>query len=251
MADDRSTLTSPADAPASAGDAFAPLRHPLTVLLVLLPLALLGELLRWAGRDPSAGEPHLLGDPLLGQLGGLMGLGRPWMAPVVLTLWCLVFIVVGRTGWQRPAGRTLLLIAVWGLLWAVARCTIGLACHNLMPDQLVQSAGLLISGAIQEELLFRGLILGALVLIGRGLGATPLATAIVCVPLSAVFFSLAHTELVNHHPGAELFTWPAFIERSVAGLLYGYVFLRHGLAVSTLAHIGYLAALAAGLSRWY
>jgi hypothetical protein len=249
MADESGPPPSPAGAPAPAGDAFAAMRHPLAVLAVLLPIGLLGEFLRWAASD--GGGAGLLSDPLLGQLGLLVGLGRPFMAPLVLTAWCLVVLVAGRQGWRPPAFRTLVMIVTWGVLWAVARCTLGLACHHLIPDRVMAQAGLLVSGALQEELLFRGLILGLLVLIGRGMGATFLASAVVCVPLSAVFFSLAHTVVVNHHPGAELFTWPAFIERGLAGVLYGYVFLRHGLAASTLAHLGYLTALELGLRQWY
>ena len=71
-----------------------------------------------------------------------------------------------------------------------------------------------------------------------------------CIAVSAVFFSLAHTGIVNHHAGAEAFRWAAFGERTAAGVLYGYVFVRQGLAVSTLAHLGYLVALEAGLGRW-
>ncbi len=227
------------------------MRHPLAVLLVLLPLALLGEFLRWLGSEPGQPEPMLLSDPLLGQLGGLVGLGQPWMAPLVLTTWCTAVLIIGRKGWQMPAPRILLLILVWGALWAVARCAIGFSSHALLPDSIATQSGLLLSGAIQEELLFRGLILGLMILIGRGLGSTWLASVLVCVPLSAIFFSIAHTGIVNHHPGADQFAWPAFIERTLAGLLYGYVFLRHGLATCTLAHLGYLLALQAGLSSWY
>ena len=226
------------------------MRHPLAVLAVLLPLALLGECCRWLGRDPLQPEPYLLGDPLLGHLGLLVGLGRPWMAPVMLTLWGVIVLTLGRVGWKRPAISTLVLIVLWGGLWGIARCILGFSCHTLLPDQLFAQAGLLLSGAIQEELLFRGFILGLFILIGRGLGASFLVSALVSLPLSAVFFSLAHTDIVNHHLGAEIFSWPAFCERGLAGLLYGFVFLRYGLATSTMAHLAYLLALQAGLGRW-
>jgi len=251
MADELTSKPSPKSAPALGDDDFAAMRHPLTVLAVLLPLGMLGELCRWLGSTSGQADAPLLSDPLLGHLGVLVGLGRPWMAPFVLTLWCAIVLLFGRLGWKRPTVRALVMILVWGCLWAVARCTIGLASHHLTPDQIASHTGLLISGALQEELLFRGIVLGLLVLILRGMGASFLVSACVCLPMSAVFFSLAHTDLVNHHLGAELFTWPAFIERALAGLLYGYAFLRHGLATSTLAHLGYLIVLECGLSRWY
>lgn len=66
-----------------------------------------------------------------------------------------------------------------------------------------------------------------------------LLAALVGLAVSAPLFSLAHTVLINHFPGAEPFGWSVFIERTAAGVLYGIAFLRHGLAVAVGAHAGF------------
>lgn len=250
----------PDAAPSADGlDANARLRLPLTTFILLAPLALAGELARAFGGAAPTGGAELLADPLLRSLGGLIGLDRPWMLGLVLVGWCLLVQVVGRKPWKWTGWSILALAAGWALLWAAVRCTIAFATHQLSGAPapgaeagygVVGTGGLLISAAIQEELLFRALILGGLWLIARGLEVPTWLRWSGCLVVSAVFFSLAHTVIVNHHAGAEAFAWWPFIERTLAGLLYGYIFLRQGLAVATLAHLGYLVALAAGLRAW-
>ena len=244
-----------------AGDSLdlnARLRLPLTVLAILLPLGLLGEFARWVDR-PAAGEPRpeLLADPLLSSHGGLVGLDRPWVALAVLVAWCLLIQIAGRRPWKGPTPVVLGLAIGWGLVWALTRCAIAFASHALVSGQagaardgVVATGGLLASGALQEELLFRGLVLGGLLWLTRVMDIAPWLRWVGCIAISAAFFSLAHTDVVNHHSGAEAFVWIAFGERVIAGVLYGYVFVRQGLAVSTLAHFGYLVALEAGFNRW-
>ena len=251
----------PVKKPAGGGagdslDANARLRLPLTVLAILLPLGLLGELARWFDY-PKAGEPRpeLLADPLLSHLGGLVGLDRPWVVLVVLVIWCLLIQIGGRRPWKGPTPAVLGLAVGWGLIWALTRCAIAMASTHLAGiggarDGVLATSGLLISGALQEELLFRGIVLGGLLWLTLAMGMNAWLRWVVCIALSAAFFSLAHTDVVNHHSGAEAFAWVAFGERAVAGILYGYVFVRQGLAVSTLAHLGYLVALEAGFSRY-
>ncbi len=259
MADGTGSQTPVKPAGGGAGDgldANARLRLPLTVLAILLPLGLLGELARWVDR-PADGQvrPELLADPLLSILGGLVGLDRPWVALAVLIAWCLIVQVGGRRPWKGPTPGVLGLAVGWGLIWAVTRCAIAFASHRLsasgaIGDGVIATGGLLASGALQEELLFRGLVLGGLLWLTLVLEVAPWLRWVGCIAISAAFFSLAHTDVVNHYSGAEAFAWLTFGERALAGVLYGYVFVRQGLAVSTLAHLGYLVALEAGFSRW-
>jgi membrane protease YdiL (CAAX protease family) len=132
----------------------------------------------------------------------------------------------------------------------ICRLSLALFFNRALPDSIAGTSGLLISGAIQEELLFRGIILGLGVAIVRAYNAPNWTLFGVALPLSAIFFSLAHTAVVNHHPGAEVFSWLPFWERFAAGCIYGYAFLRQGLGVSTLAHLGYLSALELGLASY-
>jgi len=224
----------------------AALQHPLTSLAVLAPLCLIGEVLRViVGSSPASGQ--LLADPLLSHLGRLVGLHLPFVSFAVLLAWWLIVQVGGRYPWQLPPVKTFAQVLGWAVVWMTCRIAIAFASAQVVPDSIAGTAGLLISGAMQEELLFRGIVLGLGLCLIR-LYDWPSSLAIwFMLPLSATFFSLAHTTVVNHHAGAEIFAWPTFIERALAGCIYGYAFLRHGLAVAVLAHLGYLLILETGI----
>lgn len=225
--------------------AFA-LQHPLTSLAILAPLCLIGEILRLtAGSSPSSRE--LLADPLVVELGRLAGLHLPFVTLAALLVWWLVVQVGGKYPWRLPPVKTFALVIGWSLIWVICRVAVAFASTHVIPDTMAGTAGLLISGAIQEELLFRALVLGLGLCVIRCYD-WPAGLAIwLMLPLSAIFFSLAHTTVVNHHVGAELFAWKPFIERAIAGAIYGYAFLRQGLAVAVLAHLGYLVVLESGI----
>ncbi|HYE04044.1 MAG TPA: CPBP family intramembrane glutamic endopeptidase [Planctomycetota bacterium] len=226
-----------------ATDPVQELRAPLTVLVVLAPLALLGELYRFVGRPAGDDGSQLLADPVLEEAGAFIGMMPPLMPLVLLTVGCVVAHLCLRRQWRFPGGRLLLLALGWAGIWGAARVALGLAAQGvnlrMHADAIVEQVGLGLSGALHEELLFRGVILGGMLLIGRLYGASWTVAGIFAVPLSAAFFSLAHSDIVNHFPGAEPFAWSPFIERGLAGCLYGFVFMRHGLAVCTLAHAAY------------
>jgi hypothetical protein len=225
------------------------LQHPLTSLAILAPLCLLGEILRLtAGATPESRQ--LLADPLLVELGSLVGMQLPFVSCIVLILWCLVAQYTGRHPWILPTPKILAHAFGWAAVWCLCRLAVSFMCRHVGADSIAGTAGLLISGAVQEELLFRGVLLGAGIALVRCYDWPDWVLYGLILPLTAVFFSLAHTVLVNHHPGAELFAWKPFFERMFAGGIYGYAFLRQGLAVSTLAHLGYLISLEIGLGRF-
>lgn len=240
MPDDASSAGAP------SGDVHAALRAPLTVLVCLVPLGLAGEVLRWHDHGLDSGRHDLLADPLLASLGGLIGLTLPVLPLVALVAGCLVAQVAGRHAWAPPGPATLGRIVVWAAIWAAARLLLGAAYHLAASDHLAGAAGLGICGALQEELIFRCLVLGGLVLLGGALELPAVLVYALALTISAGGFSLAHTTVLNHFPGAEPFAWPAFCERAAAGLLYGLVFLRQGLAVCTLAHVTYNLVLVMG-----
>jgi hypothetical protein len=233
----------------SAGDDNAALRTPLTVLALLVPLGVVGELLRWHERGIERAD--LLADPVFARLGGLIGLHWPVLPLVALVVGALAIQVVKRLPWTPPTRAVLGRALLWTAIWAAVRVLMGVTYHQLAPDQLAGAAGLGICGALHEELLFRCLLLGGLVLAGASLGLPPVGVAIAALAISATLFSLAHTTLLNHFPGAEAFQWPVFSERCAAGLLYGIVFLRQGLAVCTLAHATYNLLLVLAPVRWW
>ena len=237
-------------------DGTAAMRRPFTVLLILAPLGLLAEL----HRALSSQKATLLTEQQWAELGSIVGLSTPLVPVVVLALGCVLVQIFRRYAWELPAMGTLALVGLWGLAWAAIRYVVAFTASQvgghgpspIDPDRLnaLGQLGLSVSGALQEELVFRAGLLGLLCLIGRALHGHRWMDYAVMLPISAVLFSLAHTEIINHHAGAETWSFAVFLQRFVAGLLYGYVFLRQGLATATLAHAGYNIAVLFRLGPW-
>jgi hypothetical protein len=215
------------------------MRAPLTVLISLVPLGLIGEIYRFVGRDIGGRRQELLADPMLEKVGLIAGINLPIVPVTLLIVGCLIAQVYQKRKWQLPQPSVLCFVLMWALIWASVRFAIGLACHGAFMDHTLGLVGLALSGALQEEVLFRCIMLGGLLWCGRVLQAPFVAWCVMSLLISSAFFSLSHTTIVNQFPSAEAFAWHAFAERSFAGVLYGLVFLRQGLAVCTLAHAAY------------
>ncbi|MFW5751613.1 MAG: CPBP family intramembrane glutamic endopeptidase [Planctomycetota bacterium] len=233
-----------------ANDAY---RAPLTVLTILMPLGLIAEIYRFMWEPANTALPLFTGQ--WQALGNRLGLQAPLVPVALLTAGGLAVQALSHHPWELPRRRTVLLVCCWGALWALVRYMVALATISVIPaeaatapplEQALALAGLAISAALQEELVFRALVLGVLGLSLRALGWGRWSVYAICLPLSAALFSVAHTT-VFHPAAGEAFAWSAFTHRFLAGLLYGTIFIRQGLAVSTLAHAGYNAAALFGL----
>jgi membrane protease YdiL (CAAX protease family) len=175
----------------------------------------------------------------------------------VLAVGCLLVQVIGRFHWRLPTGRAVALAFLWTGIWLIARLAIGASFHvwsgathdTALSGNLLGQCGLGIAGAIQEELIFRGMALGALVLVVRAAHIPDVVGLSLAAIISAVFFALAHTNVVNHHDGAELVKFFPLLERTAAGVLYAYIFLRQGLAVGALTHAAYNVAFVCGVPK--
>ena len=234
----------------------AEIRAPLTVVLVLAPLGLLAQLYRFVSHH----DETLFIEEQIHHIGQALGIHAPLLPVLLLILGGLFVHLVYRHPWRLPHAKTILLIVAWAALWTFIRYVVGITAAittssaQAVPHDGVTMltklgfVGIALSAALQEELLFRAGCLGVLVLAARGLKAPPWVTYAVLLPLSAVFFAIAHTDIVNHTRGAIPFTWPAFVQWTLAGVLYGYVFLRQGLATCTLAHTGYNVVLIWGIA---
>ena len=222
-------------------------RLPLTTLLVVTPIALAGELLRLLC-TPIGSAPVFT--PVWVGLGERTGVTAPLVPTLVLIAGALFMQVLAGHLWEWPRKSIILRVILWGLLWAGVRLVLAFTAMTLSdisprigelswpPPAIL---GLAISGAVQEEMVFRAAVLGGGALVLRGLGAPRWTAWALALPVSAALFSIAHTSVFA--VGGEAFAWIPFINRLLAGLLYGTIFLRQGLAITTLAHIGFNGAL--------
>jgi len=259
MADGDSSMAMAPMTDALAPDPTARLREPLLALLIVIPLGLTGEAMRAFGHG-HGGAAVLLGDGMFRRIGGLVGILPPLVPLALLAIGGLGLHAAQRRRWEMPATALVAATLLWAFLWAALRVLVAVTALRVRGEpggdvvaatgDLLAQAGLGLVGAVQEELLFRAVLLGGLLAVGRACRLPAGFAAGVAVALSAAVFSLAHTPLINHTIAAEPFAWPAVVERAAAGVLYGLAFIRHGLGACTLAHATWNVALVSGLARW-
>lgn len=226
-------------------DPNASMRHPLTVLICLLPLSILGELYRWI----LLKEHALLADEVWHELGQATGLVAPLIPSLLLLAGCMSVMLLERLRWDLPELGVLLRILLWSLLWCLVRTVISFTNTGLHVDSVegLGTIGLCMSGAIQEELIFRAGLIGV---IAWTLSALSLNRNwlqwLLWIP-AALLFALAHTHVMNSSLTPEQWQTALFVEHCAAGLIYGYVFIRQGLVVATLSHFFFNMLVVSGI----
>lgn len=218
-------------------------RDPAVTLLLLAPLALL-HLLGSAG--PRSGAYSLV-EQFLTLLG-------PVTAPL---LWALLF---GAIVWSLGRLRTEALpwrggaalaagegIAYGLLLGPVVRWfigTLGIVGEDATLGAL-DSLGLACGAGLYEELLFRGVLMGGLMvgfqalLYAAGFGKATRTAWVLALVASSAMFAFAHA--IGGSPSALLPV--VLVYRFLAGGLLGVLFTARGLAVAAYAHATYDAIL--------
>jgi membrane protease YdiL (CAAX protease family) len=96
---------------------------------------------------------------------------------------------------------------------------------------------------IYEELVFRGFLMGVLLVVFRRLLKTrPLLAASSAVVLGAVIFAMFH----YLGPAAESFTFAGFLQRTVGGVYFSLLFVARGFGVCAATHALYDILLGLG-----
>jgi membrane protease YdiL (CAAX protease family) len=89
---------------------------------------------------------------------------------------------------------------------------------------------------IYEELVFRGFLLGLLMLAATGpLGMKKTPAAISAALLAALLFSLFH----YLGPAGDRFSWATFLQRFCGGLYFSVLFVTRGFGVTAASHALY------------
>jgi len=224
----------------------APAR-PLASLVFLSPVLLFYAVGLIRVRPDLAARADLLLRQALAPLGLTGVLAPTWLVVGVLLAWHLV----RRDPWRVPirllgrmAAETLLLTVPLFLLLTVMRLAAGgvsalaMAAASAGPAAGTDGLALAmtsIGAGIYEELLFRLLMVGALLGLARRLlrRESPGVTVAVIL-IAAGIFAGAHT---LDDPAR--FAWGSFLFRSAAGTYLGYVFARRGFGITAGVHIAF------------
>ena len=232
------TVDSSADAPVD--DTYWSIsRTPLTSLVFSLPLVLAyegGVLLL------GHGTPRNGADVWLRQLLDLLGFGSYFLLPLLTVVGLLAWHHVAHDRWHFSAG-VLLGMAAESLLWAFLLIGIARLQETLWPLAVDQGpvAGLLArfvgfcGAGLYEEVLFRLLLLPAVIWLLERWGQTRLSAASWGVLLTSLVFSGAHYV----GPLGDTFTLYSFLFRTLAGLFFSLVFLARGFGIAAGAHAAY------------
>lgn len=230
----------PADDPARE-TYWAISRTPLTSLVFSLPLVLAyegGVLLL------GHGSPRNGADVWLRQLLDAFGFGAYFLLPILMVVGLLAWHHVAHDRWHFSA-RILLGMAAESLLWAflltgIARLQGSLWPLAVEPGQgpmtglLARFVGFCGAG-LYEEVLFRLLMLPAVIWLLERWGQTRLSAAISGMVLTSLLFSGAHYV----GPLGDTFSLYSFAFRTVAGLFFSLIFLTRGFGIVAGAHAAY------------
>jgi Type II CAAX prenyl endopeptidase Rce1-like len=160
-----------------------------------------------------------------------------------LVLLATLFFAIWRTraARRRVAGLYALMflesLLVAAFMMATAQFVVGRHLLALSPlaRQLFANAG----AGIYEEVLFRYLLLGGLVLVlHRGLGGHKGWVVPLAILVSAALFSWAH-----HALGGQPYDRSVFLYRTLMGVILGTVFWFRGLGIVVYAHALYNVSL--------
>lgn len=161
-----------------------------------------------------------------------------------LALLGLLCLAIWRTRAERLRFRGLYALmfleaSLWTVIMLLTAIVLPPAELALPPvaRTLVSYAG----AGIYEEVLFRFLLMGGLILVlRRGLGGHPAWVVPLAIVASALLFSYAH-----HALGPEEFSRGVFLYRALMGVILGTVYYFRGLGIVVYAHALYNVALVA------
>lgn len=241
-------------------------RAPRYSLIFALPLLALYELLAFLASHDAISGVRNGADVLLKRIFLLVG-GRNG-----LFVFGLLLIGIGAgfviRDWRRsgrPRGRLFIGMAGESVAYAlvfglVAGTLTVLLLHGpgvlmsfaLSPfqeagapiTQLPVSTQLMISlgAGIYEELLFRVLLVGALVWLGRRLELSPVSVAVFAIIVGALIFSAFH----YIGPYGDPLQLSSFTFRAIAGVLFSALYLLRGFGITAWTHALYDVFLTAG-----
>ncbi len=228
-----------------AADYWESARAPWSALVFVTPLVLVYELGRWllGTQRVSSGADAMLRRGL-----GLVGLNETYWLPLILAISLVVWQLVSRARWRvrfnvwggmavESVAWAVLLVVVARGHWEMTRLMLG---GNSPPAPGPIAADwccwLCYTGAgVYEEVLFRLAALPMLALVARRVGCPYRASIVLAIVASSLGFAAAH------HAGVtgEVWDFPRFSYRALAGAYLALVFRARGFGVAAGTHVAY------------
>jgi membrane protease YdiL (CAAX protease family) len=256
MVDGKESGASPA-----ASDYWSESRRPLASLLFVAPLLIVYE-----------GGVILLGpqavrngvDIWLRGLLGLMSFGQYFLLPLLTVCLLLAWHHTTRRPWWVARGvvagmavESLVLAAFLWLLLQLQMLIFGGLAGSLRrlagPAAALSGGGPIgyfvgfLGAGIYEELLFRLVLLSAIVWAFRGLGARPRTGILGAILVTSLLFAAAHYVGSHGDPidWRHFNFWFGFLFRLMAGAFFSVLFVCRGFGIAAGAHAGYDILIAA------
>jgi len=213
------------------------LHYSLILTLPALAIYELGVFLLF--RD-SFFELRNSGELLLRSLFQSLGLSDPMIISAVLALLFLIIMIRGYRIEKKPGIHAdyiiymLLESMAWGgMLYVALQFFARLPLQILSMEETLSNLNLAIGAGIFEELIFRMIIIGALlVILDRGLHLPEKISVPTAILLAAIIFAAFHLFM-------EPFSPAIFAQRVFGGILLGVLYYTRGYGISVYAHIVY------------
>jgi membrane protease YdiL (CAAX protease family) len=222
-------------------------RRPLTSLVFVTPLLVVYE----AGVLVLGTHATRNGaDAWMRDLLGALGFSQYFLLPALTVCILLGWHHLTRQSWQLSgtvfygmAAESVLLAFCLRFLAKVQGIFMRtIAAHAAATGGAGMLIGYLGAG-IYEELLFRLILLSAVIAVFRWARLAPGVSMIAAALVTSLLFSMAH----YIGPFRDEFLWSTFIFRTVAGMFFSLLFIYRGFGIVVGAHAGY--DLLVGISR--
>lgn len=217
-------------------------RRPLVMLAFVAPLALFYHF------GSGAYHANIVAFGLLEDLARLLGVYGHSVPLVLLVMVLLGWHLFRHEKWKLRLS-TLSVMAVESILMALPLFVLGALSRHWVPllakgsGHFGHSLALSAGAGVYEELVFRFLLCGLLLLLFKALALPRTWGMLLTIIVSSVLFSL------YHYLGAERFSLYTFVFRGLSGAYLAGLFLFRGFGVTAASHTFYdvVVALCTGV----
>jgi len=213
------------------------LHYSLILTLPALAIYELGILILFKG---SFFELRNSGEILIRSFFDTLGLTNPIIVSAILLCLFAIIMIRGYKLEKKPGlhANYIVYMLLESMLWG-SLIFIALQLFTQLPLQLItmeeklSNINLAIGAGIFEELIFRLVVIAAiLIILQRGIGLGPWVVIPSGIFISAIIFA-------GFHLFMEVYSFPIFSQRVVGGILLGSLYYTRGYGISVYAHIIY------------